>query len=210
MAGSAGGLDLLAGGLREAVRVHSQLLRNLALAEDLHRDSFAGGKVLLAQRIESQLGAVVEARIEILQVDRLCVRAAVLLERHRLLHVRTAQLAHPHVDRVLAALVADLFLGARARACALLATTGSLAEAGALAAADPLLAVARAGVRLQVVQSDFFCLSHRSSPDARPSRACRVSPRCPASRRSGRSSQGRASPECRAASGSSRSSTSPA
>ena len=51
------------------------------------------------------LGAGVEARLEVGEVDRLRVRPE-LLERHRLLHVRAAQLAHPHVDRVLAALVA--------------------------------------------------------------------------------------------------------
>src|SRR5204862_5310673 len=141
--------------------------------------------------------------VEVAQVDRLRVRAAELLERHRLLHVRAAQLAHPHVNRVLAALEVDLLLRARARARALLAATGGLAHAGALAAADPLLAVARAWVRLQVVEPDLFggrLVSHRSSPDATPSRACRESRRCLPSRRNVRSCQGRASAACPAAS----------
>ena len=59
----------------------------------------------LAQRVGRDLRARVEARLEVGQVDRLGVRAEGL-EGHRLLHVRAAQLAHPHVDRVLAALEA--------------------------------------------------------------------------------------------------------
>jgi len=38
-----------------------------------------------------------KASLEVEQVDRLGVGPEGL-ERHRLLHVRTAQLAHPHVD----------------------------------------------------------------------------------------------------------------
>ena len=96
-----------------------------------------------------------------------CVCVRNVLERHRLLHVRAAQLAHPHVDRHLAALEAGAALRAGARARALLAATGGLADAGALAAADALAAVARAGVRLQGVQSD---LARSSAIVARPSR----------------------------------------
>src|SRR4051812_9599382 len=94
LAGGAGALDLLARGLREAVRVDGELLRELALAEDLHRDALARGETGGTQRVGRDLGAVVEARVEVAQVHRLRVGAAVLLERHRLLHVRTAQLAH--------------------------------------------------------------------------------------------------------------------
>ena len=67
------------------------------------------------QRVRGDLGALVEARLEVAQVDRLGVRPE-RLERHRLLHVRAAQLAHPHVDRVLAALEAGALLRAGARA----------------------------------------------------------------------------------------------
>ena len=59
------------------------------------------------------LGAVLE-EIQVGEVDGLGVRPE-RLERHRLLHVRAAQLAHPHVQRVLAALVAGLALASRAR-----------------------------------------------------------------------------------------------
>ena len=60
-------------------------------------------EALRVQRLERDRGARLEPRLEVEQVDRLRVRAE-RLERHRLLHVRAAQLAHPHVDRVLAAL----------------------------------------------------------------------------------------------------------
>ena len=108
---------------------------------------------LATQRLERHLGARVEARLEVLQVDRLRVRAE-RLERHRLLHVRAAQLAHPHVDRHLAALEAGAVLGARARAVALLAAAGGLAGARALAAADALARLAAARGGLQRVQPD--------------------------------------------------------
>ena len=49
--------------------------------------------------------------LEVRDVDRLGVRAE-RLERHRLLLVRPAQLAHPHVDRHLPALEAGAVLGA--------------------------------------------------------------------------------------------------
>src|SRR5436190_4001019 len=176
--------------------MHGQLLGDVALAEHLDRNALPAREVLLAERVRGDLGAVVETRVEITEVDRLGVRAPVCLERHRLLHVRAAQLAHPHVNRVLAALEVDLPLRARAGAGALLAAAGGLAEAGALAAADPLLAVARTGVRLQVVESDLFLLSHRSSPGGTPLRACPGSRRCPPSRRSDRSCPGQVSEAC--------------
>src|SRR6185437_16251218 len=93
------------------------------------------------------------------------VRAEVL-ERHRLLHMRTAQLAHPHVNRHLAALEVGPRLGARAGARAVLTAARGLAEARALAAPDALARVARAGLRLQRVETDL--LGHLRPP--RPSR----------------------------------------
>src|SRR5687767_15085637 len=137
LAGPARGLDLLAGGLRETVRVHGQTLGQLAVAEHLHGDCAAAGQAGLPQRIRGDLGAAVEARLEVGQVHGLRARAE-LLERHRLLHRRAAQLAHPHVDRVLAALEAHALLRARARAGALVAAPGRLARAGAVAAAHAL------------------------------------------------------------------------
>src|SRR5918997_901440 len=163
LAGPARGLDLLAGRLREAVGVHCERLAQVALAEHLDGHVAARGQVGLAQRVRGDLGAVVEARVEVAQVDRLGLRAE-LLERHRLLHRRAAQLAHPHVDRVLPALEAHAPLAARARAGALVAAAGGLAGARALAAADALAVLARALGRLQGVESD--ALTHRPSPSA--------------------------------------------
>src|SRR5918997_5321501 len=166
LAGAARGLDLLAGSLGERVGVHGEGLRDVALAQDLHRHVPAGGEVLLPERVRVHLGPLVEALLEVPQVDRLGPRAE-LLERHRLLHVRAAQLAHPHVDRSLPALEVDLPLGARARAGALVAAAGGLAVARALAAADALARLARAGGRAQGVEADAL-VSHRLSPGGLP------------------------------------------
>src|SRR5579884_787581 len=169
LAGAAGGLDLGLRRLGEGVGMHGQRLGQLALGQDLDRDALAGREPLGLHRLERDRGAGVEASLEIQQVDRLGVRAEGL-ERHRLLHVRAAQLAHPHVDRVLAALEAGAPLGARARAPALLATARGLARARALAAADPLARAARPGRRLEVVQPDALVrLAHRRpSPSSPP------------------------------------------
>src|ERR1039458_10206132 len=86
-------------------------------------------------------------------VDRLGVRAE-RLERHRLLHVRSAQLAHAHVNRHLPALESRTALGARARARALLAAAGGLARARSFAAADTLARAAAAGSGLEGVQAN--------------------------------------------------------
>src|SRR6266403_4278071 len=95
-------------------------------AEDGIRDLYVTGVQtcalpisVLAQRVQGHLGAGVEARLEVTDVDRLRVRAE-RLERHRLLLVRAAQLAHAHVDGHLPALERGPPLGARARARALL------------------------------------------------------------------------------------------
>src|SRR5690606_20562340 len=90
------------------------------------------------------------------------------LERHRLLHVRAAQLAHPHLNRVLAALVVRLALRARALAGALVAAAGSLAGAGALAASDALARLARTGLRPDRVEADLLG-SQASHQEASPS-----------------------------------------
>src|SRR6202021_2495120 len=103
--------------------------------------------------LDADTRASVETSLEILEVDRLGVRTE-RLERHRLLHVRAAQLAHPHVNRHLPALEARPLLGARARTVALLPATGRLAGTGPFAATDPLARPPRTGGRLQVVQAD--------------------------------------------------------
>src|SRR5688500_16901881 len=191
VAGSSGGLDLLAGRGAEAVGAYRELLADLAAGEDLDRVG-ALGQALLAQGLRRHLGPRVEALLKVGEVDRLRGRAEVL-EGHRLLHVRPAQLAHPHVDRVLAALVARLALGAGPLPVALVPAARGLAQAGALAAADPLARPARAGLRLQVVEADLlgaWLLSHRRPPPGGrrrgSARAAAASPRARHGRRCGR------------------------
>src|SRR5437763_3405583 len=159
-AGAAGRLDLLPGRPRERVRGHRQLLLQLALAEDLHRDALAGGEPAGPERLRGDAVTLAEAGLEVAQVDRLGVRPE-LLERHRLLHVRPAQLAQPHVDRHLPALGAWPGLVAAARAGPLLPPARRLPHARALAAAHALAAMARPRRGLQVVEPDL--LGHQSS-----------------------------------------------
>ena len=128
------------------------------LARTLTGTPLRVAEVLGAQRLERDLGAGVEARVEVAQVHGLRVRAE-RLERHRLLHVRAAQLAHPHVDRHLAALEARAVLGARARAGALVAAAGGLAVPEPWPRPTRLRGLAAAGSRLQVVQADLLGVS---------------------------------------------------
>src|SRR5215216_7871112 len=155
LAGPARGLDALASGLGERVGVHRELLGQLAAREDLHRDVLAGAESGGAQRVEIDRRAVVELLLQVGQVDRLGVRPE-RLERHRHLLVRAAQLAHAHVDRVLAALEARAALGAGTRAVALLAAAGGLAGARALAAADALARPARPRGGLEAMEADLL------------------------------------------------------
>src|SRR6476469_7146895 len=66
-----GGLDLLARGLAETVRVDRQCLGKLALGEHLDRDLLAGGEALGVHRLERNGIARLEPRLEVDQVDRL-------------------------------------------------------------------------------------------------------------------------------------------
>src|SRR5947209_4012693 len=158
LAGAARGLDALARGGAEAVGVDGQGLAQLAPGQDLDRDVLALGQAPLAQPLGGDLGAGVEARLQVGQVDRLGLRAEGL-ERHRLLHVRAAQLAHPHVDGVLTTLEARPPLGSRPRTPALLAAACGLARARALPSTHALARLTRARSRLQVVQAHAL-LSH--------------------------------------------------
>src|SRR5688500_5493395 len=83
LAVSAGGFDLLAGGLGEAVGVDGQRLGQLAPAQDLDGHVAARGQAGLLERVGGHLGALVEAGLEVAEVDGLGARAE-LLERHRL------------------------------------------------------------------------------------------------------------------------------
>src|ERR1700753_1584910 len=150
------------------MRTDRQFRADLAAGEDLHGVG-AGRKALGLQRVRSDLVARLETLLEIGKIHGLGLGAEVL-EGHRLVHVRTAKLSHPHVNRRLTALVAGLSLGARARARALVATAGGLAVAAALAATDALATVGRARLRLQVVEADLFgtlFVSHHSLTSTR-------------------------------------------
>src|SRR5262249_30832572 len=124
---------------------------------------------------------------------------AELLEGHRHLLVGPAQLPHPHVDRVLAALVADLALVAGALPGALVAAAGGLSGARALSPADALARPARALRRLQGVAPQV--LSHsRPPPGARPHAASPAAGASPRGSRAGRSARASGSAGCLAAS----------
>src|SRR5215210_6204918 len=154
-AGPARRLDLLARGAREAVGAHGEPLREVALGENFDRNALASGEPDGGQALRGDLGAVVETRLEVADVDRLGLGAE-LLEGHRLLHVRAAQLAQAHVDRHLAALEAVADLRARARARALLAATRGLPVARALAPADAFAPAPRARRGAERVEADFL------------------------------------------------------
>src|SRR5215467_11410192 len=81
VADAAGRFDLLASGLGVGVCVDGELLLQLALAEDLDRDALALGEARIDERLRADLGAVVEACLEVGEVHRLGVRPEVL-ERH--------------------------------------------------------------------------------------------------------------------------------
>src|ERR1700746_503026 len=119
-------LYALTSGCAEGVRVHRQRLLQLALREHLDRHALARRESAALQQLERHLGARVEARVERPDVHRLRARAE-RLERHRLLHVRPAQLSHAHVDRHLPALERDLALRSRTRPRALLPAARRLA-----------------------------------------------------------------------------------
>src|SRR3954452_7338919 len=205
---AARGLDALARGLRELVGVDRELDRQLAAAEDLDRDVALLGQAGRAQRLEIHRRAVGEARGQVVQVHVLHVGPE-RLERHRHLLVRPAQLAHAHVDGVLAALEARAVLGAGAGAVALVAAPGGLAVPGAVPAPDALAVALGARSRLEAVEADGLgvdglFLGHGVSSSLRrrrddgprgPSRAAAGSP---AARPCGRCGAARASAECRA------------
>src|SRR5262249_18304117 len=151
LAGSARALDRRTSGLRELVGADGQCDRELATTKDLHRHVALLRQAGVAQLLEPDGRAVAEARGEIVEVDVLGVRAE-RRDRHRHLLVRAAQLAQPHVDRVLAALEARTVLGARTRAVALVAAARGLAMARAMAAPHALAVAPRAGGGLQRVK----------------------------------------------------------
>src|ERR1022692_3040115 len=112
-AGAADALDALACGLAEAVGVNRERLAQLPLCQHLHRHTLARSQTIGLHQLDGDLGACLEASLEVRDIHWLGVSAE-HLKGHRLLHVRTAQLSHAHVDRHLSALEASATLGARA------------------------------------------------------------------------------------------------
>src|SRR5437588_4352385 len=149
----AGGLDALPGGGAERVSVHGQRLLQLAAGQDLGRHALARGQAALAQRVQGDGRAGVEAAIEVVEVDRLGMGAK-RLEGHRLLHVRPPEFAHAHVDRVLPTLEGSALARSRAGPSSLLAPAGRLASPRPLSTPDPLALAAASGGRGQRVKAD--------------------------------------------------------
>ena len=116
-------------------------------------ERFARPFSLSVSRLTSAPG--VEAVLEVGEVDRLGLGAGVL-ERHRLLFVRAAQLSHPHVDRVLPALVAGLPLRAGARPVPLVPRPEVLPSGSPRRGRSRLRGVREPGFGLDVVQPDLL------------------------------------------------------
>src|SRR5207302_1645474 len=146
-------LDALARRGAERVGMDGERLAELPAAEHLDGDLLARPQSAGSHELERHLGTGRETALERTEIHRL--RAGPEgLERHRLLHVRPAQLSHAHVQRHLPALEAHPALGPRARARALLAAPCGLARARALAAPDTLARTAASARRRQAVQAD--------------------------------------------------------
>src|SRR5688500_9589744 len=106
---AARGLDRLARLRAERVGRHDEVLAlEVTAREHLYGSVLAGRKPTAAESLGRDLAAVLEP-VQIRQVDGLVVGAEGL-KGQRLLHVRSAQLAHAHVQRDLPALVAGLAL----------------------------------------------------------------------------------------------------
>jgi hypothetical protein len=81
---------------------HGEPLLQVSLAEDLHVRARVLDHALLDQRLERDLGAVIEDPIEVAKVDG-HRRRAVRPDGHRVLRVGATLLAETHVDRHLPA-----------------------------------------------------------------------------------------------------------
>src|SRR5689334_17610546 len=103
--GPPGALDLLARRLRGGVHGDRELLRQLAVREELHVLADGADQTLLLQRLRRHLVARVEPRLEVAEVHRLRVRPE-RADRHRVRRGVAAQLRGAHVERHLAALEA--------------------------------------------------------------------------------------------------------
>ena len=170
-AGAARGLDLLARGRREAVRVTVS-----SLVSSPWPRIFTGTPLRVARPASRSasgrdLGALVEARLEVATGSPAGCACGTS---------RTASTSSC-AGRAACASACESGSGrprsrpslrARARAGALVAATRGLADAGALAAADALARVARARGRLQVVQADPAGICQPSSTFTRCATRC--------------------------------------
>src|SRR5581483_9401484 len=175
-------LDPLPRRRAEAVGADGELLGQLAARE--HLDGKAPlGEARGAERLGGHLVARREAGLEVGEIHRLGPGPEGL-KRHRHLPVRASQLPGPHVDRILPALVSGLALVARPRARALLTPPRGLAQARALASANPLASVPRTRLGPHGVQADV--LGRQAGAHRPPSSL--TSTRCPTTRSIPRSS----------------------
>src|SRR5262249_42005715 len=130
------GLDLLLGGLREVMRLHRQLLRHLAGAENAHAVRRALGEAGLLERFGVNGVAVLECLVEIADIHDVILLVPAF--------VGEAALGNAAEERHLAAFERERgLLGAGAGVLALAAARRRLAVARARPAADALLAPTR-------------------------------------------------------------------
>jgi len=162
------------------VSAHGQCHCDLAAAQDLDGRAGVLDDALGDERLGSDFGSGLEGVGQPADVDRHAVRAK-RPDRHALLGVGPAQLAEPHVERHLAALVAGPYAAAGPGVEALVATAGGLALAAALAAPEPLGVLRRAGVGLEIRSDrDRSCSTHDFFVAGRTSRrydTLRIMPR---------------------------------
>src|SRR3954464_13595143 len=98
-----------------AVLLLARCFAAVALRQHLRGDALLRAEPVRVHSVDRHRVAGLEAGLEVADVEDLRVRAE-RLERHPPLHVRPAQLAHPHVDRHLAALEVRARLRPRAGA----------------------------------------------------------------------------------------------
>jgi len=136
--------DLLLGGRGRTVRLHGELLGELAVAENLDRVDQLRNETEAAEHADVDRRARLEQGLEGGHVDRERLDAVHVLEPA----LRNAA-RHGHLttlERVARAVVAGAGL------LALDALTGRLALTRAATTAEPLLLLGRAGVRVEIVE----------------------------------------------------------
>src|SRR5262249_51752599 len=131
-------LDLFFGFGGKSMRADRQFLRELAVAQDLHRLAFAADQTAFVERLGRDFAARIE-RFELSQINDDPAAAKRIVK---------AVLGQPPLERHLAAFESGRDVAAGARALAFMAAAGGLAVPGAIAASDALSFLSRAGCRL--------------------------------------------------------------